>query len=151
MIDGMKSSLLQSMNSGSGHILISPIAWEAVSGTWGFATEVGSAHYSFLFTTAPAIGDKIRTYAYFASGTYSLCFQTTIFSAYGKFDLKIDGTTVYSGDLYSASAVLNSLLTGTFTIAQEGLKSVEIVVTGKNASATNYYHVQHRLSFQRLS
>lgn len=149
---GLKQSgLIAKTESGSGNILICPCAWEPASGSWSFATEAGSAHYSFIYNTAPVIGDKLRTYAHFAKGDYSFCLQTTLFSSYGKFEIRIDGVSVYSGDLYSSSVALNTLMKGSFSISSSGIKTIELVCVGKNASATNYYIVHHRLSFMRLS
>lgn len=119
--------------------------------TFSFEDMVGTAQteiadYAQLYagywqqSGTPAVGDYWRVPIYIEAGTYTLSLR-------GVTDVNAGQTTVYLDNVqqgsaiewYSDPTVKNVIKTVTVTIAYPGYHVLEIQVTGKHASSSNYY------------
>jgi len=107
---------------------------EVIQGTW---TLDGNTHY-VKNETSNANGDGIRFKAYLTKGTYNLLFFALKTSSAPILSFRIDGDEVASEDMYSSSEVREVIKKTNITVNSSGLKTIDVVCDGKNASSGGY-------------
>lgn len=110
------------------------------------------------FQNPGANGDILQFTAPLASGSYTLNLLGSKDTNRGTAKIQVRHqdtptfTDIITGlDTYNASALYNQTLTGTFTIATEGLHIFRIVITGKHASSSGYYYVITSIQITRTT
>jgi hypothetical protein len=92
----------------------------------------------FTQMVAPADGDYIQWRMFFKKGDYKAGLWYNTGSDCGIVEVKVGGTVVITQDTYSASAGWGSYVTASFTIAADGIQTVQLDINGKNGSSTGY-------------
>lgn len=90
-------------------------------------------------SVTPANGDNWRSVLPLAAGSYHVAWLGIKDNLSGILQAKIDGVSKGTIDLYSGSAQFNTFATfGPFTLSEDAIVTLDIVVNGKNASSTGY-------------
>jgi len=125
-------------SAGEGHIEIVPWSYSAINaGTWAIAfdaTEIPVWNNSSA-TNADACSYK----AYLSAGTYTIAVVGRKFSVAGITDFLIDAVSQGTLDWYDAGSVQNFRQTiANIVVATSGLKTIQMLVNGKNAGSGGY-------------
>ncbi len=147
---------LYGVNPGEGHITI--LAWSVdsvpVGNTWSMKESISPHLYTYAQNAGGAAdGDTLRYKAYLAAGVYTFKLLYGKANNRGILELHINGE--FKGgpwDAYQSSQGWNYVATETgIVIATSGLKDIDLVINGKNASSDNYYMIITILEFWRTS
>jgi len=128
---------------------------------WFFDSVIQGANSIFLDNTlarnavflnvSDTDGDGLQYKSYMSAGTYTcklLCQKYTIRPIV---KIKIDGATVATWDLYG-SLQKNYIFTESgIVVALSGVKTIQLVVDGKNPLSTNYQYALSELVFYRTA
>lgn len=135
-----------------GPIFLSPWFYDSVGqGTWIIgAYDALNIRGSWLANSSNANGDNVSYKAYMAAGTYTLKVVAVTSPEQGIVDYKIDGVEVASFDWYSAGTIRNVIKTQGFVIAEAGVKTIQVIINGKNGSSIGYYHGPYEFVFYRV-
>lgn len=141
------------VSSQSGRFTLQPLDHESVTqGTWVGGTHTTQQYNHYMFNSSQSDGDQIDYKAYMTKGTWKCRVLGTTNTTHGIFDIKVNGTTVHTIDGYSAANTFNVRDTSSeFNITSDGLKTISVVINGKNASATTYYAFITYITFWRTA
>jgi hypothetical protein len=134
-------------DKGCGHIIISLFKPSAViQGTWDNSIQTSTINgYYIRNETSHADGDEINYKVYLAAGTYVLLVLYRKSNDAGILDVKLDTVDILSAlDTYDAGTTFNNISETTgITVSTAGIKTLQLVVDGKNGSSSNYkLHIQ---------
>jgi len=122
-------------------VLLNQMYSEILQGNWSGGVHDGYFLNSYFYNTdAGADGDGIRYKCYMRKGTYKLFFFSRKGPNDGIVDIKIDGNVVATIDLYHPdSNVYNAVsIVENIVVSDDGLKTIDLVVNGKNPDSTGY-------------
>jgi hypothetical protein len=134
-------------------IYISPWMYDAtVQGTWEILVSGSYMRRAALITNPPADQNAVNFKDYFEAGTYTLQIIGTDNSSQGIMKVKIDGSTVATWDKYAAGTAHNQISTTTdIAVALSGVKTIQVLVDGKNGSSSDYGCVFYEMIFYRTA
>lgn len=93
-------------------------------------------------SSTPSVGDKLVWKPLLQAGTYRLRTFATSASAYGITQTRINGVTVATDDWYASPSVTPDVREHTgIVVPSNGIHDVELYVSGKNASSSNFFFV----------
>lgn len=140
-------------DTGAGsHVTLFPTAYNTTNGTWSISTSGTDFFNIFGTNTTAADADFMTFEVYLSAGTYTLIFYNFHNSNNGIADVQIDGVEVASFDKYASSGSGNNRDSQTgITVSSSGLKTVKLVVDGKNASSSGYQCPFNCLIFWRTA
>lgn len=108
-------------------------------------SEAGASGGQYVMYNSNAVGDSITfTVPNVAVGTYTLSIGVKKYTSRGIVQTNVGPAGGSLGaigspiDLYASPSVFTEVSVGTWTIGTVGNKSVQFVVTGKNAASTGY-------------
>lgn len=97
---------------------------------------------------APAVGDTFAFYPIVDVGTYNFLYQGLKQIPNGIVDLRLNGVSFGTIDLYNGSQLgFHQVLP--IEVTEAGEQEITVVVTGKNAAASNYYSGGARVSLTK--
>lgn len=101
---------------------------------------------------SPAAGDKFRLDVYLLAGDYDLYMDVITDNFFGIASAEFDGVAVSASpiDFYTASVAASRVLIGSVTVT-EGNHRLELHVTGKNGSSSNYFVLCGGCTFKRTA
>lgn len=125
---------------GAGHITIIPTSYASIGqGVWTFAPETSGLLQLRQINPSQTNGDNISWNVYLAKGTYTIKLCTYTHSNAPIIDIDIDGTEVFSFDLYAAVGTFNVFQTQAgIVIPAANLYALKWRVHGKNPLSGNY-------------
>jgi len=121
-------------------ILLAQMYSEIIQGTWNGSTDY-AYNFNEYFTnhTSEANGDGLRFKCYMRKGTYKLYLYTRVGPNDGIVDIKINGSTITTIDLYADANDYDAVKTAeNISITTDGIKTIDLVINGKNASSNGY-------------
>lgn len=121
----------------------------ATVGTWTptyqRASDTGGQFVGWVNISDGTQNDSITFDFVAAAGTFSLEFYHLVFTSYGIYTIKIDGTSVGTIDGYALSlATVRDTLTG-ISIATSGQHTLTLLMATKNASSSGYTGAAERI------
>lgn len=140
--------------TGNGNIFLTPFGYDSiVAGTWAWLNDDRMPQAGmFSNQAAAATADELNFKAFLEAGTYSMAVVYTKGNSGGIVDILIDGSEETSIDTYDASTVpgLVDRTTG-ITVAARGIKTIRMVVDGKNASSSAHNLFLHYIILWRTA
>ncbi len=126
--------------AGEGHIRVFLPSYTTVAGTWGWNADNTYNEGQYIGNTSNTINDACSFKVYLAIGTYTFWMVAMISVNGGICDFLIDGVSTSTAiDLYNGSTVKNTVKSkASISVTTAGLKTIQIKVTGKNASSGGY-------------
>jgi len=110
-----------------------------VAGTWATSAIASQTFGYAMQNTTGAQNDEITYKVYLAAGTYSATCHHYKAADIGIYSIRIDGVEVQTFDGYNAGDVANVYTTqASIAIAANGLKTIGIKMTSKNAGSSAY-------------
>lgn len=132
---------------GDGRIVIHPEAYSSI--TQGTFTVGGNSVMPELLdwrNTTAAQNDEIAYKCSLAKGTYDLSLYCMNHSQAGIIDFIVDGASIGTIDLYSASPTRTLRSITGWSVASSGLKTLTMIVSTKNVSSTGYFMFYNSLN-----
>lgn len=149
---------IRKLDAGVGHVCISQVGYSVIQGSWSLNTSTTFAFMTEVVNGAgPAIGDAITHLVFLAQGTYKVHGVHVSGSNRGQIKLSLSSgamapLTIHTADLYSAvSDTGHTESSSTFSVPADGIYVLKFEITGKNASATNYFGGYQKLVLVRQS
>ncbi len=127
-------------DSGEGHISFLPANYDSIiQGTFGYHMSVSQNYVTRYRNSSSADGDGLRFKMFLDIGTYTWRIHHTEGTNRGILELLIDGSSKGTIDMYRNVTAYDKLedVTG-IVVASAGLKDVDLVINGKNASSSSY-------------
>lgn len=110
--------------------------------------QAGNVPFYVFLDIVQAIGDKYETKVVIKPGTYRLFLSTEMSNDRGIVAVQMNGVTVATQDCYHGTGSLRYALDlGSWVNTNGSEQTFSIVVTGKNASASNYVFLWEYVSF----
>jgi len=126
--------------AGGGSYNIIPMLYDSViAGGWAYAADAaawGGGYFRNSVGTANL--DGLRFKAYVPAGTYTFIMIGTTANDCPIMDIQIDGTSVGTGDYYSAGTVYNVRKTITGVAIAGGIHNIDVICNGKNGASAGY-------------
>lgn len=114
---------------------------------WGGTT---TRYYGGVFFQNPAaINDELKYKVALKAGQYTVTVLALTNTNRGIQTIKLDGDTVMTNDLYSASQVENVVFGATYTVPADGVYDLTSKVAAKNASSSSYVCSFIYINFRR--
>lgn len=134
-------------------ILIHPWFYDAiVAGIWANTSSALSVYQMVFYNSSSADGDAVDYKAYLPAGTYKMVVLGWKDVNRGILKVKIDGVVVLTFDQYAAASSENERSVATeITIATEGIKTIQVLVDGKNPSSSAYLIAWQGIALWRTS
>lgn len=125
------------------------MSWSAWGGTNAptRATVINAVGLGYTSNTPADNGDFATWNVEMAAGTWSFRFIFITNTIAGTVDVTLDGSAVATLDIYSAGLTYNVTTTTTgIVVPSSGVKTLKILVNGKNVSASDYFYFPTQLS-----
>lgn len=138
----------------AGHIVVGIWSPDSVgAGTWAITALTSSLHASVFNNIATSTdADNVNYKVLLAEGTYTMKIIYTKQNDGGIVDFDIDAVEKTSIDMYNSSQSLNQIDTTTgITIADGGIKTLNVRLDGKNGSSSAYAARIHEIWFYRTA
>lgn len=138
----MTISNIQPIMGAAGHITIMPPSYSSiVQGTWAWTSNVNQWGGGYFGNSTSADADELNYKIYLAPGTYTLASCGVENTDHGIMKVYIDGTLVMTKDYYNAGGATYNVITNQtgISISSAGIKTVRVVVDGKNAGSSDYW------------
>jgi len=118
-----------------------------VSGACDFdIPDTAQSYNQYAEFPSPAVGDSLSWSFFLAAGTYNLWILGLTGTIYGQTKIYVDGSA-QSGiiDWYASPGAANVVLGLQIVVLTSGVHTLQIDVSGKNASSSNYYFLPSKL------
>jgi dihydroxyacid dehydratase/phosphogluconate dehydratase len=134
-------------------IYISPWLTDAVdAGTWIIGADSDRVRNGTLYNSSTADQDAVSYKVYMLAGTYTCKFLGTTNTNQSILKIKIDGSTVVTEDMYDSVLTRNVVKTTTgIVVTAEGVKTIQVIADGKNASSSDFIVNLQEIVFYRTA
>ena len=141
---------------GGGHITILPSTYSnVIQGSWDLyidSADYTCANFSNYNEENGANGDGVEYKAYMGKGTYTLYLIARKDSVCPILKVYIDNSLVATFDMYNDTRIYAYVFKQeNITISEDGLKTIKLLIDGKNASSTNYFVYINTIQFTRTA
>ena len=124
-------------NALQSHLFLVPIMFNQVTPDI-FFDQYNTSQFMNMYGYLSGLNSEITAQLALAAGTYRVDLISIKNNSGGQCALKLDGATLATFNGYNATQVFNAPFSVTGVSVSEGLHSLNLQVTGKNASSTGY-------------